>query len=91
MANTKSAAKRSRQTETRTLQNKSVLTGIRTQEKKFAVALKSGDATKVTAEYDQLASRLDKASKRNVVHKNLASRKKSAASKKIAQLKSKAE
>jgi len=79
MANIQSAAKRARQTQSRTLRNKSVLTGIRSQQKKLAAAVASGDATKVQEELRLLSSRLDKAAKRRVIHKNLANRRKSRA------------
>lgn len=79
MANIKSAAKRARQTERRTLRNKSILSGIRSQQKKLAAATASGDGAKVQEELRLLSSRLDKAAKRKVVHKNLASRGKSRA------------
>ena len=79
MANIQSAAKRARQTQRRTLRNKSVLTGIRSQQKKLAAAVASGDATKVQEELRLLSSRLDKAAKRRVIHKNLANRRKSRA------------
>jgi small subunit ribosomal protein S20 len=84
MANTKSAAKRARQTVHRTARNKSVRTGIRTQQKKFRAALLAGDKDKALAEYNVLASRLDKAAKRKVVHSNLADRRKSRAARLIA-------
>jgi small subunit ribosomal protein S20 len=80
MANTKSAAKRARQSARRNLHNKSVLTGIRTQQRKLALALASGDQAQAQALLPILSSRLDKAAKRGVVHKNLASRRKSRAS-----------
>jgi len=89
MANTRSAAKRARQTERRTLRNKSILTGIRTQQKKLAAALSAGDQTHAQAALQVLASRLDKAAKRGVVHRNLANRRKSRASKAVSQLASK--
>jgi small subunit ribosomal protein S20 len=79
MANIQSAAKRARQTQRRTLRNKSVLTGIRSQQKKLAAAVASGDTTKVQEELRLLSSRLDKAAKRRVIHKNLANRRKSRA------------
>lgn len=86
MANIKSAAKRARQTERRTLRNKSILTGIRTQQKSFAAALSSGDSARAAVELQVLASRLDKAAKRRVVSRNLADRRKSRASKAVSAL-----
>ena len=84
MANTKSAAKRARQTDQRKLRNKSVLTGLKRQQKKLAVALSSGDKAVAQVELNGLASALDKAAKRGVVHKNLADRRKSRAAKALA-------
>jgi small subunit ribosomal protein S20 len=84
MANTKSAAKRARQTAQRTLRNKGVLTGLKRQQKKLQAAVSSGDAAKAQVELSLLASSLDKAAKRGVVHRNLAARRKSRASKAVA-------
>ncbi len=81
MANTKSAAKRARQTLGRTLRNKSVLTALKRQQKKFAAAIASGDKQKSQVELALFASRLDKAAKRGTVHSNLADRRKSRATK----------
>ena len=84
MANTRSAAKRARQTSARSQQNKSVLTGIKSQQKKLDVAIAAGDKSKIEAELAVLSSRLDKAAKRGVVHKNFAGRKKSRATHHVA-------
>jgi small subunit ribosomal protein S20 len=81
MANIRSAAKRAKQTAQRTLRNKSVLTGLKGQQKKLSAVVASGDGAKAQAEYILLASRLDKAAKRGIVHKNLANRRKSRAAK----------
>jgi len=86
MANTKSAAKRARQTVRRTLQNRIVMTGIRSQQRKLATALSAGDPAQAQAAYRMLASKLDKAAKRGVVHRNLASRRKSRANKAVLKL-----
>ena len=81
MANTRSAAKRARQTQARMLRNRRVLTGIKSQQKKLRAAVVAGDEKQVALEFAALSSRLDKASQRGVIHKNLANRKKSRASK----------
>jgi small subunit ribosomal protein S20 len=81
MANTRSAAKRARQAERRTLRNKSVLTGLKRQQKRLAEAVASGDQAKAQIALNVLASRLDKAAKRGIVHRNLANRRKSRAAK----------
>jgi small subunit ribosomal protein S20 len=79
MANTRSAAKRARQTAARTLENKSVLTGIKSQQKRLNAVIAGGDKSKIEAELAVFSSRLDKAAKRGAVHKNFAGRKKSRA------------
>lgn len=84
MANTKSAAKRARQTKGRTLRNRRVLTAIKTEGKKLTahLAAKSGKA-ETTAAHQELVSELDKAVKRGVIHKNAANRRKSRLAKKL--------
>jgi small subunit ribosomal protein S20 len=79
MANTRSAAKRARETVNRTLSNKAVLTGIKSQEKKLNAAIAAGEKTKAEAELVVFASHLDKAAKRGIIHQNLADRRKSRA------------
>jgi small subunit ribosomal protein S20 len=84
MANTRSAAKRARETVNRTLANKAVLTGIKSQQKKLNTAITAGEKTKAEAELTVFASHLDKAAKRGIVHKNLADRRKSRAAHAVA-------
>ena len=84
MANTRSAAKRKRQTERRTNINKSILSGLKHQGRRLAATVASGDKTKAQVELNVLASRLDKAAKRGIVHRNLANRRKSRAAKVVA-------
>ena len=76
MANTKSAAKRARQTVRRTAANSRVLTGVKTQLKKTRAALGT-DAAAAKTEASKLASLLDKAVKSGRLHKNAANRTKS--------------
>jgi small subunit ribosomal protein S20 len=83
MANTRSAAKRARQTEKRTLRNKSILTGLKRRQKRFLNAVAGSDKSKAESELKSLASELDKAAKRGVVHQNLANRRKSKAAKAV--------
>jgi small subunit ribosomal protein S20 len=71
MANTKSAAKRSRQSLTRANQNRSVRTRLRTLQKRVRVAAKP-DAEQIRS----LISALDKAAKRGIIHRNAADRRK---------------
>ena len=71
-----SAIKRARQGELRHARNTSVLSRLKTTEKKFRVALEIGvDEAKVV--YQNLTSALDKAAKQGGIHKNAAARKKS--------------
>lgn len=77
MANTKSAAKRSRQAVVRTERNSSVLTGLKNQQKKFRKAIAEGNLEAAKAGYQSVVSALDKAAKRGVIHKNVANRRKS--------------
>jgi small subunit ribosomal protein S20 len=83
MANSRSAAKRARQTQQRTLRNKSVLTALKRQQKRLLTAVAASDRIKAEIELRALASDLDKAAKRGVVHQNLANRRKSRAAKVI--------
>ena len=72
MANTKSAAKRSRQTAKRTLRNRSVLTRLRKMQKTIASGTGQTDGKSVQA----LISAVDKAAKRGIIHRNAANRRK---------------
>ncbi len=81
MANTKSAAKRARQTVTRTLRNRSIKTGVKSQVKTARAAIASGDKTATSTGLQSAYASLDKAVKRGVLHKNSADRRKSRLSK----------
>ena len=84
MANTKSAAKRARQTERRTLVNRRSLTAVKNQLKNTRELLKAGDKQATRAAAQKLISTLDKAVKSGRVHRNAASRHKSALNKALA-------
>ncbi len=71
MANTKSAAKRARQTARRTVRNRSILTRLRNL-KKGARAGQQVDRAKA----QELISAIDKAAKRGTIHRNAANRSK---------------
>lgn len=86
MANTKSAAKRARQTTRRTLTNRRALTGVKNQLKSVREVLKGTDKAKATAAAAQLISSIDKAVKNGRVHRNSANRHKSAVNKALAKL-----
>lgn len=77
MANTKSAAKRARQTKRRTLNNSRASTQVKSAKRRFRDLLKAGDKAGAAEAYKQVSSVLDRAAKRGVLHKNNASRHKS--------------
>src|SRR5215216_2385362 len=81
MANTKSAAKRARQTERRTLVNRRSLTAVKNQLKSTREVLKAGNKETARAAAQKLVSTLDKAVKNGRIHRNAASRHKSALNK----------
>lgn len=77
MANIQSSKKSIRQTKTRSLRNQIARTRIRTFRNRVAEALKKGDIELANKELSLFASVADKAAKKNVIHKNKASRLKS--------------
>ena len=87
MANTKSAAKRARQTERRTLVNRRSLTAVKNQLKNTREVLKGSNKETGSATVQKLISTLDKAAKNGRVHRNAANRHKSALNKALAALK----
>ena len=86
MANTKSAAKRARQTPVRTEQNRAALSAIKTHTKALSAAIGAGKKDEAVAGLSVLASSLDKAVKTGRVHQNLADRKKSRFQRKVSAL-----
>lgn len=74
MANSKSALKRVRQTQTRTDRNRALRSRMKTCRKKALAAVDAGDASAAQSAYDQFASAADKAAKKGAVHKRTASR-----------------
>jgi small subunit ribosomal protein S20 len=71
MANTKSAAKRARQTVKRSTRNRSVLTRLRGMQRRVRSA-SAVDPKQVT----EMISAIDKAAKRGIIHRNAARRRK---------------
>jgi small subunit ribosomal protein S20 len=71
MANTKSAAKRARQTVKRSLRNRSVVTHLRTMQKTVR-----SRQTRGSDQVRALISAIDKAAKRGIIHPNAARRRK---------------
>jgi small subunit ribosomal protein S20 len=71
MANTKSAAKRARQTTKRSLRNRSVVTHLRTIQKQVR-----SSAAPSTDQIRAVISAIDKAAKRGIIHRNAVIRRK---------------
>ncbi len=70
MANSKSAQKYIRKTETRTLQNRQVKSRLKTLSKKVDAAAESGDKDALAEATKGYISALDKAGKTGLVHAN---------------------
>lgn len=87
MANTKSAAKRARQTERRTLINRRSLTAVKNSLKAVRLAIKGGKKDEAKAAAAAFVSLVDRAAKNGRLHKNSANRHKSVIAKSLAALK----
>lgn len=77
MPNIKSAKKRVKVTETKTLQNKMFRSSLKTMIKKYDAALTSGDKDAAAAAYRAAVKKIDQAAAKGIISKNAASRKKS--------------
>lgn len=77
MPNIKSAKKRVKVTEAKTLQNKMVKSALRTSIRKYEAALADGNKELAAATYREAVAKIDKAVKKGVMHKNTAARRKS--------------
>ena len=77
MPNIKSAKKRVKVIEAKTLQNKIARTQLRTSMKKFEAAVTAGDKAAASAAYTAAVKKIDKAAACGLVHKNKAAHKKS--------------
>lgn len=86
MANTRSAAKRARQTITRTTHNKRVITSVKTRLKAARDGVKAGAKDAARALIQKLSSTVDKAAKTGRIHRNKANRLKSRTAKAVAKL-----
>lgn len=84
MANHKSSIKRARQTIVRTERNRAEKTRMKTLRKKTLAAIAAGDKSAATQASTELASAVDKAAKKNVIHPNKAANIKSKTAKAIA-------
>jgi len=77
VANTKSAAKRARQSERRRQHNVALRSRMRTAIKKTTKALAAGDATQADTAYRVATSAVDTMTSKGLVHRNKAARHKS--------------
>ncbi|MFL0247430.1 MULTISPECIES: 30S ribosomal protein S20 [Clostridium] len=77
MANIKSAQKRIKVIEVKTLRNKMVKSALKTTIKKFEVAVTGGNLEEAKAAFTNTVKALDMAASKGIIHKNMASRKKS--------------
>lgn len=84
MANHKSSEKRARQTIVRTERNRAEKSRIKTLRKKTLTAVAAGDKDSAAKASAELASAVDKAAKKNVIHPNKAANLKSKTAKAIA-------
>ena len=74
MANTKSAAKRARQSTKRNARNKAITSGVRNQIRKAREVMTTKDPAKIDDELRKATRALDKAASKGIVHKRNASR-----------------
>ncbi len=75
MANHKSADKRARQTIKKTAVNTRIKSTVKTLEKKTLAAIAEGKLEDAKALFTAFTSKMDRAAKKGVYHKNKASRK----------------
>jgi small subunit ribosomal protein S20 len=86
VANIKSQIKRIKQNEKAHQRNKAVKSELRTYVRKFREAAESGNVDAATAAMQAASRKLDKAVSKGVIHKNQAANRKSAISKRLAEL-----
>ena len=84
MPHSLSAKKRVRQTAKRTLANRSRASAMKTAIRRVEEAVAAGDPAKLKAAVELAYSRIDKASKANVIHANTAARRKALVTRKAA-------
>lgn len=77
MPNTKSAAKRARQSTTRQTRNQQVKSKLKTLETRYLALLKDGKKDEASKALQAVSSALDKAAKRGIIHGCKGNRKKS--------------
>lgn len=77
MPNIKSAKKRVKVTQKKTLQNKMFKSAMKTSVKKYKAALAQGDKALAEQTYVEAVAMVDRAVAKGILHKNNAARKKS--------------
>lgn len=77
MANIKSALKRIKVTEAKTLRNRMVKSSVKTFVRKFEDSLAAGNIEEAKRLYPRVSHVIDKAAAKGILHRNTASRKKS--------------
>ncbi|MCE9501008.1 MAG: 30S ribosomal protein S20 [Leptospira sp.] len=87
MANLKSSKKDVRRSEKRRIENSQRKTALRTFSKNIVKSIKAGKKEEALKLFSQFTSLLDKAAKKNIIHKKNADRNKSRFSAKINSLK----
>ena len=75
LANIKSAKKRIKVIETKTLRNKMVKSKLKTLIKKFEAAVEAGNKAEAAKQLKVVTSELSKAAAKGIMHKNTVSRK----------------
>lgn len=83
MPNIKSAIKRTKIIEKKTLRNNMIKSEYRTAIKKFEAAVEAGNAEEAQKLYSEATKQVDMACSKGVIVKNTAARKKSTMSKKL--------
>lgn len=86
MPQRKSGIKELRKNRARKMHNLDIKTDLKKTTKKFLAAVKGKDKTKAQSNLNELFKKLDKATKRNILHKNTVARRKSQFSKQLASL-----
>ncbi len=86
MANIKSQIKRIKTNEKAHQRNKAVKSELRTYVRKFREAVEAGNVEVATIAMQTASRKLDKAVSKGVIHKNQAANRKSAISKRLAEL-----
>ncbi|WP_446898737.1 30S ribosomal protein S20 [Clostridium sp. LBM24168] len=77
MANIKSAKKRIKVIQTKTLRNKIIKSSLKTTIKKFLAAVENKNVDEAKVTFINSTKALDKAASKGIIHKNNAARKKS--------------